>query len=78
MSGPRRRKFVGPIVSRIAWHGGRGRQRSRSALIIALRLVIADLEGAAALAGPLRSEKDWVDVAKLHLRKLRNQQEKSN
>ena len=31
-----------------------------------------------ALAGPLPSEKDWVDVAKLHLRKLRNQQEKSN
>ena len=31
-----------------------------------------------ALAGPLPSEKDWVDVAKLHLRKLRNQQEKGN
>ena len=31
-----------------------------------------------ALAGPLASEKDWVDVAKLHLRKLRSQQEKSN
>jgi len=31
-----------------------------------------------ALAGPLPSEKDWVDVAKLHLRKLKNQQEKSN
>src|SRR5678815_508230 len=37
MSGPRRRKFVGPIVSRITWHGGRGRQRSRWALLIALR-----------------------------------------
>src|SRR4029453_19680149 len=36
MSGPRRRKFVGPIVSRVTWHGGRGRQRSRWALIIAL------------------------------------------
>ena len=31
-----------------------------------------------ALAGALPSEKDWVDVAKLHLRKLRNQQEKTN
>src|SRR5258705_9293074 len=31
---PRRRKFVGPIVSRVTWHGGRGRQRSRWALII--------------------------------------------
>jgi tetratricopeptide (TPR) repeat protein/TolB-like protein len=31
-----------------------------------------------ALAGPQPSEKDWVDVAKLHLRKLRNQQEKGN
>ena len=31
-----------------------------------------------ALAGPLPSEKDWVDVAKLHLRKLKNQQEKTN
>lgn len=30
------------------------------------------------LAGPLTSEKDWVDVAKLHLRKLKNQLEKSN
>jgi tetratricopeptide (TPR) repeat protein len=30
------------------------------------------------LAGPLASEKDWVDVAKLHLRKLKNQLEKSN
>lgn len=28
------------------------------------------------LAGALPSEKDWVDVAKLHLRKLKNQQEK--
>jgi len=30
------------------------------------------------LAGPLPSEKDWVDVAKLHLKKLRNQLEKGN
>ncbi|HET7875693.1 MAG TPA: tetratricopeptide repeat protein [Methylomirabilota bacterium] len=30
------------------------------------------------LAGNLPSEKDWVDVAKLHLRKLKNQLEKSN
>ena len=30
------------------------------------------------LAGPLQSEKDWVDVAKLHLRKLRSQPDKSN
>src|SRR5258705_13283422 len=33
---PRRRKFVGPIVSRVTWHGGRGRQRSRWALLLAL------------------------------------------
>ena len=31
-----------------------------------------------ALAGALPSEKDWVDVAKLHLKKLRSQQEKGN
>jgi tetratricopeptide (TPR) repeat protein len=31
-----------------------------------------------ALAGPLPSEKDWVDVAKLHLKKLKTQQDKSN
>ncbi len=30
------------------------------------------------LASPLPSEKDWVDVAKLHLRKLKNQLDKSN
>ncbi len=30
------------------------------------------------LAGSLASEKDWVDVARLHLRKLRNQLDKSN
>jgi len=30
------------------------------------------------LAGPLASEKDWVDVAKLHLKKLKAQQEKTN
>ena len=30
------------------------------------------------LAGPLPSEKDWVDVARLHLRKLKSQQEKGN
>src|SRR6185295_18131671 len=39
MSGPRRRKFVGPLVSRVTWHGGRGSQRSRWALLIALVLV---------------------------------------
>src|SRR6476620_8296938 len=44
MSGPRRRKFVGPIVSRITWHGGRGRHRSRWALIIALAEVEAGVE----------------------------------
>src|ERR1700675_1029504 len=36
MSGPRRRKFVGSTISRAARHGGRGRQRSRWALLIAL------------------------------------------
>ncbi len=30
------------------------------------------------LAGSLASEKDWVDVARLHLRKLKNQLDKSN
>ena len=30
------------------------------------------------LAGSLPSEKDWVDLARLHLRKLRSQQEKGN
>jgi len=30
------------------------------------------------LAGPQASEKDWVDVARLHLRKLKNQLEKGN
>src|SRR4030095_14833124 len=40
MSGPRRRKFVGWTISRVAWHGGRGRQRSRWALIIALGLAL--------------------------------------
>jgi tetratricopeptide (TPR) repeat protein len=30
------------------------------------------------LAGPVASEKDWVDVARLHLRKLKNQLDKSN
>ena len=30
------------------------------------------------LAGSLPSEKDWVDVARLHLRKLKSQQDKSN
>src|SRR6185295_14567308 len=44
MSGPRRRKFVGSTISRVAWHGGRGRQRSRWALIIGL----AGRDGAAA------------------------------
>src|SRR5580765_3543188 len=36
MSGPRRRKFVSSTVSRATWHAGRGRQRSRWALIIVL------------------------------------------
>ena len=30
------------------------------------------------LAGSLPSEKDWMDVARLHLRKLKNQLDKSN
>jgi tetratricopeptide (TPR) repeat protein len=30
------------------------------------------------LASPIPSEKDWVDVARLHLRKLKSQQEKGN
>src|SRR6185436_8018874 len=38
MSGPRRPKFVGPIVSRVTWHGGRGTPYLRRwALLIALR-----------------------------------------
>src|SRR6266498_1329052 len=37
MSGSRRRKFVGPIVSRVTWHGGRGTPYLRRwALLIAL------------------------------------------
>src|SRR5688572_28640388 len=28
MSGPRRRKFVGPTISCATWHGGRGRRTS--------------------------------------------------
>src|SRR5678816_4428235 len=47
MSGPRRRKFVSPIGSRITWHGGRGRQRSRWALIIALAILDRDAPVAA-------------------------------
>src|SRR6266545_828055 len=50
MFGPRRRKFVGPILSRVTWHGGRGRQRSRWALIIALGAV-EQLEGERAVRG---------------------------
>jgi tetratricopeptide (TPR) repeat protein len=30
------------------------------------------------LAGRQSSEKDWVDVARLHLRKLKNQMDKGN
>ena len=44
MSGPRRRKFVDPIVSRVTWHGGRGRQRSSWALLIALALPYPTLD----------------------------------
>src|ERR1700675_2184105 len=44
MSGPRRRKFGAPIVSRVTWHGGRGRQRSRWALIIALARGVPELD----------------------------------
>src|ERR1700692_4088896 len=45
MSGPRRRKFVGPIVSRVTWHGGRGTPYLRRwALIIALAEVEAGVE----------------------------------
>src|SRR6185295_17890116 len=41
MSGPRRRKCVGPIVSRVTWHGGRGTPYLRRwALIIALDVVV--------------------------------------
>src|SRR5882672_4740950 len=37
MSRPRRRKFVGPIVWRVTWHGGRGTPYLRRwALIMAL------------------------------------------
>jgi len=43
MSGPRRRKFVGPIVSRVTWHGGRGTPYLRRwALIIALGEQVGD------------------------------------
>src|SRR6266508_5595314 len=37
MSGPRRRKFVRPIISRVTWHGGRGTPYLRRwVLIVAL------------------------------------------
>ena len=45
MSGPRRRKFVGPLGSRVTWHAGRGRQRNRWALIIALAKPVGIDEG---------------------------------
>src|SRR5882724_3480360 len=46
MSGPRRRKFVGPIVSRVTWHGGRGTPYlGRWALIIALAGQRAERDG---------------------------------
>ena len=46
MSGPRRRTFVGPTISRIAWHGGRGRQRSRWAFFSILPVASWHLEEA--------------------------------
>ena len=52
MSGPRRRKFVGSIVSRATWHGGRGTPYLRRwALIIALAHQRADFLRGAALGG---------------------------
>src|SRR6188508_2654616 len=57
MSGPRRRKFVGPIVSRVTWHGGRGRQRSRWALIIALASGLGHHQSRLALADALALEE---------------------
>src|SRR6185295_4236565 len=56
MSGPRRRKFVGPNVSRVTWHGGRGTPYLRRwALIIALapRQLDRVAEGAEALGDAL-------------------------
>ena len=37
------------------------------------REAIAQWERYIAVAGPLQSEKDWVDVARQHLRKLKSQ-----
>src|SRR5678815_5901414 len=54
MSGPRRRKFVGPIVSRVTWHGGRGRQRSRWALILALGAHVAVIGMTVEVGEPVR------------------------
>jgi hypothetical protein len=62
MSGPRRRKLVGPIVSRVTWHGGRGRQRSRWAFFSIL-LGAGELAGQiAALDRPEREERELAFV----------------
>ena len=36
MSGPAKRQFVGPIVSRVTWHGGRGRNEQMGLFSILL------------------------------------------
>src|SRR4029453_17182115 len=65
MSGPRRRKFVGPTVSRVTWHGGRGTPYLRRwALIIALvrvpgvRAVILDCKAIHGVERPQPAHHD--------------------
>src|SRR4030095_6508925 len=69
MSGPRRRRFVGPLVSRVTWHGGRGTPYLRRwALIIALatRLLDRVAEGAEVLGDALAVVALDLDGAVLH------------
>src|SRR6267142_1613336 len=59
MSGPRRRQFVGPIVSRVTSHGGRGTPYLRRwALIIAL----AELRVAGGFGRALALQEDLEDL----------------
>src|SRR4029453_9552747 len=63
MSGPRRRKFVGPLVSRVTWHGGRGTPYLRRwALIIALAAKLEALVPGGLGARAHRGDADVQDV----------------
>ncbi len=58
MSGPRRRKFVRPIISPVTWHGGRGRQRSRWAFI---GILLEDVEEGPGAQGARGEEAGGVE-----------------